>query len=123
MESKETLNKLIQTEGIESIKKMIDEISSVQQSAKDWLIDQLDGLTIDIKTDPNQIIYKKKDNNIYFWYDYKNYKLWVSYYIIWTVLQSKFGLNDKEISDLCRGTVGDTLKIRVDTTFPFLIRQ
>ena len=115
MESKETLNKLIQTEGIESVKKMIDEITTVdnQQSAKDWLIDQIDGLIIDIKLNPHYIIYKKE--NIYFWYDPKNHNLFVSYHKIWRVLRSKFQLNDQKIIDLCQVTVGDTMKIRVNT--------
>jgi len=52
--------------------------------------------------------------DIYFWY--KQCTLWVSYNKIWSILEKKFELNYVEIKNLCGGTVGETLKIKVDTT-------
>ena len=114
MTNKEKLQEIIKTEGSNSVRKMIDEISS-KQSVKDWLIEQIDGLTIDLKSNPNYIIYMKDDCG-YFYYDHKKCTLWVSWSKIWSILESKFGLNDQEIKDLCGSTAGETLKIKVDTT-------
>jgi len=115
METKEKLQEIIKTEGIDSVRKMIDEISSVdkQKLAKDWLIEQINGLIIDIKSNPDYIIYMKDVG--YFWYEHKKCTLWVSWLKIWSILETKFGLKEQEILDLC-GWVGEILKIKVDTT-------
>jgi len=55
MNTKEKLQEIIRTDGIESVQKMIDEISSNEKLAKDWLIEQINDLIIDIKK-LNQII-------------------------------------------------------------------
>ena len=112
--TKEKIQELIQSEGIESIQKIIDEISIKQNPAKEWLIKQINGLTIDIISDPDYIKYKK--DNIYFWYDHKKLHLVVSYDNIWSILKSEFHLKYDEIKSLCQDTVCDTLKIKVNTT-------
>ena len=83
--------------------------------SKQWLIGQIVDLTINIKSNPYLIIFKKFDDN-YFWYEHEKCTLWVSWSKIWSILESKFGLNDQEIKDLCGSTVGETLKIKVVTT-------
>ena len=44
-------------------------------------------------------------------YDKKNGYFWVDYDKIWSVLESKYGLNDQEISELIKGMVEEHLKL------------
>ena len=57
-------------------------------------------------------IFCKKDNEILFQYNKKNRYFWCHYDKIWKVLESKHGLNYQEISNLIKGIVWVSLKLK-----------
>jgi hypothetical protein len=64
----------------------------------------------------SNILFGKKDDEIYFNYDIKNHTLYYSYEKIYQILSSKYHLNDLEANELVSGMVSEHFKIQVDTT-------
>ena len=56
-------------------------------------------------------IFYKKDNEVLFEYDKKSGYFWCHYDKIWKVLDSKYGLNYREIRDLIKGVIWESLKL------------
>jgi hypothetical protein len=62
------------------------------------------------------LIFFMKDGEVIFDYNKKNGNVYISYEHIWSVLESFFGLEYKEIQDLTKEWVEEYYKLSVTTT-------
>ena len=87
------------------------------------IIDKFNEITKDlkvIKTDVyekhgQEYILYNKNNEWIFYQDVKNEDFWCNYKLYWSFFKEEFGLKYKEIQEITKYMVEDTLKIKVDT--------
>ena len=70
---------------------------------------------VDSKHNSNFLIGKKNDL-VYFNYNKINHELWYSYNKIYSVLKTKYYLNEVKANKLVNSMVSERTKIKVDTT-------
>jgi hypothetical protein len=79
-----------------------------KQEASNFLFNVCQGITLKM-TGEKEITYYNKDNEWLFQQNYKNGKLWISYYRVWELLKPILGDNYNEIRDFIQGWVETNL--------------
>jgi hypothetical protein len=67
--------------------------------------------------DDDYILFRYEKGKNIIVYDQKNGTGYINYYIIWSFLDSYFGLNYTEIQELTKEWLSETYNLRVTTTF------
>jgi hypothetical protein len=96
---------------LDSIKDRVKELERIinkpeiskEQEMSDFLFSILKETTTKITGEKEITHYKTGTEDWVIQQDYKNGQLWVQYYLIWSVFESKFGLNYNEIRDFIAG--------------------
>ena len=83
---------------------------SIEHEKKLFLLNMLDGCEMKVYEDFPSIIFYIKDNIILFEQDKKNSYLWVDYYLIWSVFESKHSMNHQQIQVFIKHTLKNPLK-------------
>ncbi len=109
METKEQLlNKVAELQAI--INKMDSD-----EKAKKFLLDKING-SVQSWEEGTDEIYWKKDGHYLMCYNRETKIFYIDYIIIWSVLETKFKLNNKQISELCSSILGTHFNCEVITT-------
>jgi hypothetical protein len=82
---------------------------------KKFLLDSING-SVQFWLEKSDYIGWYKDKKSIIFYDRKTKILYLNYYKIWSVFESKFGLNDKQIKELCGGIFTQHFNCDVVTT-------
>ena len=92
-------------------------MNKINDITKKWLVDNYGDLEkFETSEYPNRIFYMK-DGNVIIDYNQKNGYCYISYYEIWSFLESVFQLEDEEIQDITKEWVEEHHKLRVTTTY------
>jgi hypothetical protein len=90
--------------------------SRLNDIVKSWLSNSFgDLIPYETKKYPNYIFYGK-GGEVIFEYNKKNGCVYISYYKIWSFLESMFGMEHQQIQDLTKEWVEEHYKLKVTTT-------
>ncbi len=83
----------------------------------DWLKENYSDMeAVDCKDYPGNVLYRyaPKDNILF--YEKKNRKVWVRYYLIWSFFEKYLGLDDQEIKGITEEWLSETYNLKGITT-------
>ena len=114
MSKKEEVLKIVNSMDESLLDKLYDVISShskqTEEEKKKEMVEiflsMFNGCTIKIKSD--MVVFYKNDQ-LMFAQDFRNGYFMVSYDRVWSIFQTKYGLNDARISDLIKGILEEHL--------------
>lgn len=92
-------------------RKVLFEKFNIKHEMQDFLLSQLDGCDVKLLKDYPKSIFYVKDDIWLFWQDFKNKRLWVRYYEIWSVFSMKYKLKHQQIQQLITDTLDEPLKL------------
>ena len=97
------------------ISQLLDEpLSNKEKEIVDFILDKIKDLTLFIDEDGRHNYMNSKGEFI-FEQDEKNDRLWVRYYVFWSVLEDEYSLKYDDIQDIIKGMVETAYKMRVGT--------
>jgi hypothetical protein len=98
---KQNLINLINNLDENKLKEVLTQLApekSKEQEMSDFLFSKLKEMTSNI-TGIKEVTYYDADNKFLIQQDYRNERLYVSYHRIWSIFESKYGLNYNQIRD------------------------
>ena len=115
MSKKEEVLKIVNSIDESLLGKLYDVISSHTKQTEeekkkemvDLVLSMFNGCTI--KLENNMVVFYNKDDQWMFAQDFKNNYFRVSVDRVWSIFQTKYGLNDAQISDLIKGILEEHL--------------
>jgi len=102
------INNLDENKLKEVLTQLVPENTSKEKEMSDFLFSKLKEMTSRI-TGEKEVTYYDSDGKWFIQQDFKNEKLYVSYNQIWSVFESKYGLNLDQIKDFIAAWVETNL--------------